>query len=97
MECKRCGAPMMLETVIKLRRSVFGFRETRSRGAYCATCKIAVPVESHKTVLDPSMAVTARPRKRIRGLVPWLGIGVSRPSYGHTDVMPLGDPVSLAT
>src|SRR5271166_746098 len=37
----------MLETVIELRRGVLGFRETRSRGAYCATCKIGVPVGTH--------------------------------------------------
>ncbi len=92
MECKRCGAPMMQETVIKLRRSVFGLRETRSRGAYCATCKIAVPVENHQS----PMAVTARPRKRIRDLLPWLATGVSHPGYGHTGMMPLRDPVSLA-
>jgi hypothetical protein len=47
MECKRCGGPMMLETVIKLRRSFIGFREARSAGAYCVTCRIGVPVESH--------------------------------------------------
>jgi hypothetical protein len=46
MECKRCGGPMMLETVIKLRHSFIGFRETRSAGAYCGTCKIGVAVES---------------------------------------------------
>src|SRR5271166_2976149 len=50
MECKRCGGAMMPETVIELRRGVLGFRETRYRGAYCATCKIGVPVESYLSV-----------------------------------------------
>jgi len=50
MECKRCGDSMMPETVIELRRGVLGFRETRYPGAYCATCKIGVPVESHRSV-----------------------------------------------
>src|SRR3954462_737682 len=45
MDCKRCGGSMMPETVIKLRRSLLGFRETRSQGAYCATCKTGILVE----------------------------------------------------
>jgi hypothetical protein len=49
MECTRCGGSMMPETVIRLRRSFIGFRETRSRGAYCPTCKIGVPMESPPT------------------------------------------------
>jgi hypothetical protein len=47
IECKRCGGPTMLETVIKLRCGILGFRETRSQGAYCATCKLSVPIENH--------------------------------------------------
>jgi hypothetical protein len=43
MECTQCGGLMMLEAMIKLWRSFLGFRETRSRGAYRATCKIGVP------------------------------------------------------
>ena len=46
IECSRCGGPTMLETVIKLRRGVFGFHETRSQGGYCATCKRSVPIEN---------------------------------------------------
>jgi hypothetical protein len=54
MQCQRCGGPMMRETVIKLRRSLFGLRETRSQGAYCATCRIGVPIET--------LPVSPRPR-----------------------------------
>jgi hypothetical protein len=64
MECNRCGGPMMLETVIKLRRRFIGFRETRSQGAYCATCRIAVPVENHPA------ATIARARKITREPLP---------------------------
>ena len=46
IECSRCGGPTMLETVIKLRRGVFGFHEARSQGGYCATCKRSVPIEN---------------------------------------------------
>jgi hypothetical protein len=41
IECTRCGGPTMSETVIKPRRSVLGFHETRSQGAYCETCKLS--------------------------------------------------------
>jgi hypothetical protein len=37
----------MAETMIKLQRRILGFRETRSQGAYCATCKLSVPMQSH--------------------------------------------------
>jgi len=53
MECNRCGGLMMSETVIKLRRRFIGFRETRSQGAYCATCKIGVLLESHPAETVP--------------------------------------------
>lgn len=43
--CARCGGPAMLETVVKLRRGVLGFRETRWQRAYCMTCKLCSPVE----------------------------------------------------
>ncbi len=39
MDCARCQQKMMAETVITLRRSVFGVRETRRQGGYCATCR----------------------------------------------------------
>ena len=70
IECKRCGGPTMLETVIKLRRGVLGFRGTRSQGGYCATCKLSVPIENHPT-MRPAIAV----RDRLRaGLSEFLSI-----------------------
>jgi hypothetical protein len=73
MECKRCGGSMMLETVIKLRRSFIGFRETRSQGAYCATCKIGAPIENHQPATHRAIAAATHPRKRAGGLLPaWL-------------------------
>jgi hypothetical protein len=41
IECKRCGGPTMPETVIKLRRGLLGFHETRWQGGYCATCRLS--------------------------------------------------------
>ena len=86
MECKRCGGSMMLETVIKLRRGFFvGFRETRSLGAYCATCQLGVPIETHQAAMYEPTWATARPRKDTRGSLPaWLRADASRSSYMHT-------------
>jgi hypothetical protein len=78
IECRRCGGPTMLETMIKLRRGVLGFRETRSQGAYCAACKLSVPMENH-TAVRPSLATGGRPRHSLSGFLPlWLRIEPSR-------------------
>jgi hypothetical protein len=69
MKCERCGGPMMLETVIKLRRGFLGFRETRSPGAYCASCQIGVPIEGCRSIDRPA-AWTFAARGNTRGLVP---------------------------
>jgi hypothetical protein len=72
IECKRCGGPTMLETVIKLRRGVLSFRETRSQGAHCVTCKLNVPIETSPTMRSP-IAIGGRPRPGLRGFLPmWL-------------------------
>jgi hypothetical protein len=77
MECNRCGGPMMLETVIKLRRRLVGFRETRSQGAYCATCKIGVPVANDQSATFQPTALITRPRRSAREL--W-------PTWRHADL-----------
>jgi hypothetical protein len=83
MECNRCGDPMMMETVIKLRRRLFGFRETRSQGAYCATCKIGVPVENHQSVSRRPTAVSAPSRRNARELLPmWRYTDAQQPDRG---------------
>jgi hypothetical protein len=69
MQCRQCGGPMMSETVIKLRRGLFGFRETRFQGAYCATCRIGVTLESLPAVQPPRPVSTVRARW-IRSLWP---------------------------
>lgn len=48
IECNRCGGPTMSETVVKLRRGIVGFRETRWQGAYCAGCgqSVTAPVQA---------------------------------------------------
>jgi hypothetical protein len=72
IECKRCGGPTMLETVIKLRRGILGFRETRSQGGYCATCKLSVPIENHAT-MRPAIAVRDRQHPGLGGFLSmWL-------------------------
>jgi hypothetical protein len=68
IECRRCGGLTISETVIKLRRSLFGFRETRLQGAYCAACKLSVPLEDQPTA--QSMTVEAGPRLQPRLVYP---------------------------
>jgi hypothetical protein len=78
IECERCGGPTMLETVIKLRRGHLGFRETRSQGAYCATCKRSVPIENQAALRAP-IAINGRPRQSLSGLLPmWLRLSPAR-------------------
>jgi hypothetical protein len=78
IECKRCGSPTVPETVIKLRRGLLGFRETRSQGGYCPTCRLSVPMESHATMRPPT-AIAGRPRPGISGFLPmWLRVAPSR-------------------
>ncbi len=78
IECKWCGGPTMSETVIKLRRGVLGLRETRSQGAYCAACKLSLPIENHAAI-EPSIATSGQPRPGVRGLLPmWLRVAPAR-------------------
>jgi hypothetical protein len=77
-ECKRCDGPTMLETVIKLRRGILGFRETRSQGGYCPTCRLSAPTESHAPI-GSSIAVSGRPRPSLSGFLPmWLRAAPAR-------------------
>lgn len=90
MECKQCSGPMMLETVIKLRRSFIGFREARSAGAYCVTCQISIPVEGYPPVRrrDYVMApLVRRVHDRLTGL-----LCRSRPMH---DLQPRYHPAAL--
>jgi hypothetical protein len=97
MECKQCGGPMMLETVIKLRRGFVGFRETRSPGAYCATCRIGVAMEGPQSVAHPVTLSRAGLRNSIKGLVPaWRHAGVPRPGCGPVGATPLTRSLSPA-
>ena len=78
IECKRCGRWTMLETVIKLRRGILGFRETRSKGGYCVTCKLSVPIEN-PAAMPPPIAISSRPRSGLSGLLPmWLRVPPAR-------------------
>jgi hypothetical protein len=78
IECRRCGGPTMAETMITLRRGVLGFRETRSRGAYCATCKLSAPTE-HPAAMRLAAAIRDRPSQSLRGLLPmWLRLAPAR-------------------
>lgn len=42
MNCRCCGDLMCPETVIRVRRTLFGLRHSRHQGAYCAGCKISI-------------------------------------------------------
>jgi hypothetical protein len=78
IECKLCSGPTMLETVIKLRRGVLGFPETRSQGGYCPTCRLSVPMESHAT-MRPPITTSGRPRPSLTGFLPmWLRVAPAR-------------------
>jgi hypothetical protein len=63
MQCPQCGGPMMPETVIRLRRGLFGFRETRFQGGYCATCGIGVTIASLPAADPPRRVSTAGVRR----------------------------------
>jgi hypothetical protein len=68
----------MAETVIMLRRGVLGFHETRSQGAYCATCKLSVPMDN-PVAARPSIASSGRPRQSLSGFLPmWLRLAPAR-------------------
>jgi hypothetical protein len=78
IECKRCGGSTMLETVIKLRRGLFGFSETRSQRAYCATCKLSGSIENAAGIPLP-IAINDRSRPSISGfLALWLRVALGR-------------------
>ena len=66
IECKRCGGPTMVETVITLRRGVLGARETCSQGAYCAACKVQRAngrPRRHATVDRDQRPTTPKPQR----------------------------------
>lgn len=91
-QCRQCDGPMMSETVIKLRRSWFGFRETRSQGAYCATCKIGVLIEHQRPA-----SVADRPDRSIRRLLPSRpSVGVSQAPGRHTGRLSFYDRLFVA-
>jgi hypothetical protein len=78
IECSRCGGPTMSETVIKLRGGVHGFRETRSQGGYCPTCRLSVPIENHAT-RRPATAINGRLRPGLSGFLSmWLRVTPAR-------------------
>jgi hypothetical protein len=89
MECNQCGGLMMPETVIKLRRGIVGFRETRFPGAYCATCRTGVTIGDHATAAHQPASATIRPGNGIGSLLPTrLRRGVSRPGRSQTGTAP---------
>ena len=63
MDCKYCGDPMCPETVIRLRRTLFGLRASRFRGAYCACCKISVVLGEVDAPSASRASVVRRPLK----------------------------------
>jgi hypothetical protein len=96
MECMQCGSLMMPETVIKLRRGFAGFHETRSCGAYCPTCKIGVPMESHQSGTHRPVSIIAYAIETIRTLLPTRRhAAVSQSPVSRTASRPLGDPFTL--
>ena len=89
MDCGRCGGPMMPETVVKLRRGLFGLRATQSEGAYCATCRTGVLLEGPPRRRAPAPAFNRLFRSRPSdGLPAWQRLDVSRASCGHCVELP---------
>jgi hypothetical protein len=96
MECEHCGGAMMAETVIKLQQGLFGFRESRSRGAYCFTCKIGVQVASHLAApVQPRTVVVRAYRAARRLLTKPPRTKLFRSGNFDTDSIRLGNPLSL--
>jgi hypothetical protein len=90
IECKRCGGPTMSETVIKLRRSIIGFRETRWQGAYCTACRLSVPIQDPPAI----RSVAVQPRTRLGGyLLTWLRGTPGRSVRGGMGTLRLSGPV----
>jgi hypothetical protein len=80
VECERCGGLTMAETVITLRRRIFGFHETRSHAAYCASCKLSVPTQPHAFTPSP-VALSHRSRPMCSGVWSlWRRTSPTRPS-----------------
>ncbi len=71
INCKRCGGPTMLETVIKLRRSILGFRETRSQGGYCPICRLSSPMENRASS-RPLVASNGQPGLGLSGFLSYV-------------------------
>ncbi|PPQ29676.1 hypothetical protein CCS01_21015 [Rhodopila globiformis] len=91
MHCKQCGGPMMPETVIKLRRGLIGFRETRFPGAYCAWCRIGVTIGGDCAAGHRQVSVMADLGRSIRQLLAsWSGAGASRSTGGRWGAKPSG-------
>jgi hypothetical protein len=97
MQCKRCGGSTMTETVIKLRRSVLGLRETRSLGAYCPMCQVGMPIENHPAVAYQGNALAPRLRRSVRAFWPFRRpVGIFGPGRRRLVAMPAAEPLSLA-
>jgi hypothetical protein len=73
MQCQRCGGPMMPETVIKVRRGLFGFHGTRLQGAYCAACGVGTLVDAPSPAGARPAGIAARPEP---------GAGWASPAFG---------------
>jgi hypothetical protein len=89
---------MMPETVIKLRRSVFGMREARSQGGYCAACGIGWSMDSTLAATPRPTAVFSRFRCKIKNVWPsWRLSGVAQPGHVRArGVAAAYDPLPLA-
>ena len=84
MDCGRCGGSMMPETVVKLRRGLFGLRATQSAGAYCATCRTGVLLEGPPRRHAPAPALNRLFRSTALDDCPaWQPLDVSKPVSRH--------------
>ncbi len=84
---------MTTETVITLRRGLFGFRESRSLGGYCFTCKVGVPLESQRSAASQPGSFIVRSCRTAGALISRAG-GL-RSDILHTDPVRLSKPLPL--
>ena len=97
MQCNRCHGAMMAETVIKLRPGLFGFRETRSQGAYCASCQIGVVVEPPAPAPHRQAAIASQPAQRMMRLLPaWRPMRGTRSDFVEHATADLDSHLSMA-
>jgi hypothetical protein len=76
--CDRNSLAGVVSARVAAKDNVLDFRKTRSQGAYCATCKLGVPMEN-PAAIRPSIATNSRSRHSLSRFLPvWLRFAPAR-------------------